>query len=309
MAACHRQFNGMGARSTEPVRSKAVRGLIVGRETGSTAIDRPPASTDQDEKAKTIAQSTRLPGSQDLPELSPPPSLVEMADWSLFLDFDGTLVEIAERPQDVVVSQGLPAALEALSRRLAGRLAIVSGRSLAALNQMLGPISVAMAGSHGGEFRPAGSDRIEALADPLPKALCEALATFAQDNGGLVFEAKPCSAAVHYRDRPQIGPALFDHAQRLATDFGAYVKHGKMVVELTMPGSDKGNAVSRFMGLPPFAGSRPLFVGDDVTDEDAFAAVRRFDGGGVLVGSMRETRALWRLSGVAAVHDWLEKDA
>jgi trehalose 6-phosphate phosphatase len=257
----------------------------------------------------TIATPTRLSEPADLAHLLPPPALRERADWSLFLDFDGTLVEIADRPQDVVVAPGLPRALEVLSQRLGGRLAIVSGRSIAVLDELLRKVPVAMAGSHGGEFRPAGSDRIEALADPLPQPLCEALSAFARDNGGLLFEAKPCSAAVHYRDRPDIGPALFAYAEQLGAEYGVPVKQGKMVVELTMPGSDKGNAVNRFMSLAPFAGTRPLFVGDDVTDEDAFAAVRRFDGGGILVGPMRNTRALWRLDGVAAVHDWLEKDA
>jgi trehalose 6-phosphate phosphatase len=255
----------------------------------------------------TIATPTRLPDTD--PQLALPPGLGDGADLSLFLDFDGTLVEIAERPQDVIVAPGLLEALAALSRRLDGRLAVVSGRSLAVLDEFLAGVPVAMAGSHGGEFRPAGATEIEALADPLPKPLCEALSAYARENGGLVFEAKPCSAAVHYRDRPEIAAALFTYAASLGSEFGAHVKRGKMVVELTMPGSDKGNAVARFMEQAPFAGTRPLFVGDDVTDEDAFAAVRRFDGGGILVGPMRSTRALWRLDDVAAVHRWLEKDA
>jgi len=256
----------------------------------------------------TIANPTRLPEPDDA-SLPPPPSLAEGEDVSLFLDFDGTLVEIAERPQDVIVAPGLVHALTTLSDRLDGRLAVVSGRSLAVLDEMLDGAAIAMAGSHGGEFRPAGATEAEALADPLPPSLCEALAAYARDNGGLVFEAKPCSAAVHYRDRPGIAAALFTYAATLGSEYGAHVKRGKMVVELTMPGSDKGNAVTRFMAQPPFAGSRPLFVGDDVTDEDAFAAVRPFDGGGILVGPMRSTKALWRLDSVAAVHRWLEEYA
>ncbi len=256
----------------------------------------------------TIFTPTRLPDTDAL-ILAPPPSLGAGAGVSLFLDFDGTLVEIADRPQDVVVAPGLRDALAALAERLEGRLAVVSGRSIAVLDDFLGAIPVAMAGSHGGEFRPAGTTEIEALADPLPPPLCEALADYARENGGLVFEAKPCSAAIHYRDRPQAAAALFTYAASLGSEYGVHVKRGKMVVELSMPGSDKGNAVSRFMAQPPFAGSRPLFVGDDVTDEDAFAAVRHFDGGGILVGPMRSTKALWRLDDVTAVHRWLEEDA
>lgn len=256
----------------------------------------------------TIAIPTRLPDTTDDPLLTLPPSLAEGSGLSLFLDFDGTLVEIADRPQDVVVAPALADALAALSRRLEGRLAVVSGRSLAALDEFLGPIGIAMAGSHGGEFRPAGASGVEALADPLPRSPREAMATFAQERG-LVCEAKPFSVAVHYRDRIEMAEALLAHATRVAADHGLHVKHGKMVVEMSMPGSDKGNAVDHFMELAPFAGSCPLFAGDDVTDEDAFTAVRRFDGGGILVGPIRPTRALWRLDDVAAVHRWLENAA
>jgi len=241
--------------------------------------------------------------------LPTPPQLTVGAGLSLFLDFDGTLVEIADHPQSVVVAPELPAALTELSDRLEGRLAIVSGRALATLDRMLDGAPVAMAGSHGGEFRPAGATEVEALADPLPLPVCRALDRFAQENGGLVFEAKPFSAAVHYRDRLEVAARLEDFAAKLAADHGLKIKHGKMVVELAMPGSDKGTAVNRFMELAPVAGTRPLFVGDDVTDEDAFAAVRRFDGGGILVGPLRQTQALWRLDGVAAVHYWLEENA
>jgi trehalose 6-phosphate phosphatase len=257
----------------------------------------------------TITTSSSLPASDVEAQLPPPPRLASASGVSVFLDFDGTLVEIADRPGDVVLPAELPQALRALSRRLDGRLAIVSGRGLATLDRMLEGVQVAMAGSHGGEFRPAGADRAQALAEPLPRPVCQALDDFAQDNGRLVFEAKPFSAAVHYRGRPEIGEALHAYAIKLGAEHDLVVKHGKMVVEVTMPGSDKGHAVTRFMDMAPFAGSRPLFVGDDVTDEDAFAAVRRFDGGGILVGPMRPTQALWRLESVAAVHRWLEDQA
>jgi trehalose 6-phosphate phosphatase len=240
----------------------------------------------------------------------PPPAPLEATDGiSVFLDFDGTLAEIADHPDEVVVRPGLGEVLVRLAERLDGRLAIISGRALAALDTMLGPIPVAMAGSHGGEFRPIGAPQAQALAEPLPAPVCRALEGFAQDNGGLVFEAKPYSAAVHYRDRTEVAEPLIAFASNLAAHHGMGLKHGKMVVELTMPGSDKGTAVASFMDLAPFAGTRPLFIGDDVTDEDAFAAVRRFDGGGILVGPMRPTRALWRLDSVAAVHTWLENAA
>jgi trehalose 6-phosphate phosphatase len=251
----------------------------------------------------TTALSPDVSVAEQLPS---PPSLAQAGSVSLFLDFDGTLVEIADHPQDVIVAPSLPQALAALSDKLEGRLAVVSGRSLAALDHLLGPVPIAMAGSHGGEFRPSRSAPVQPLAEPLPASACEAMAAFAKAQGDLVFEAKPFSVAVHYRDRPEVADALLAYAQRIGAEHGLRLKHGKMVIEMSMPGSDKGNAVAHFMDLAPFAGTRPLFAGDDVTDEDAFAAVRRYDGGGILVGPMRATRALWHLDNVAAVHRWLE---
>ena len=260
----------------------------------------------------TIAISPQTPVAGCAPASAPvgplpvPPALASTSDIAVFLDFDGTLVEIADHPADVIVPSGIAQTLTGLSRRLDGRLAIVSGRSLAVLDELLGAPAVAMAGSHGGEFRPVGTASVEALADPLPRPVCEALSDYARDNGGLVFEAKPFSAAIHYRDRPDAAEKLIAYAAELAASRDLVIKHGKMVVEVTMPGSDKGNAVRRFMAMAPFAQSRPLFLGDDVTDEDAFAAVTPFGGGGILVGPMRQTQALWRLADVTAVHDWLE---
>ncbi|MCJ2186565.1 trehalose-phosphatase [Novosphingobium beihaiensis] len=239
---------------------------------------------------------------RDLPQ---PPPLRISPQTSLFLDFDGTLVDIADRPDAVVVARQLPGLIEALSQRLDGRLALVSGRSLDALETLLGPLGVAMAGSHGGEFRPAAGGEVYPLADPLPGSIVEDLTGFALANGGLLVEPKPFSVAVHYRHHPHARDNLLARAEDLAAMHGLKMKHGKQVIELVMPGSDKGSAVARFMDLPQFSGTAPLFVGDDVTDEDAFRAVIRFGGNGILVGAMRPTAATWRLAGVAAVHDWL----
>lgn len=244
----------------------------------------------------------RPTGARDLP---PPPPLPQTGRAALFLDFDGTLVDIADSPDSVRVAPGLPALVTALARRLEGRLAIVSGRSLSALQHFLGPLDVAMAGSHGGEFRASGSAAVEPLAAPLPDDVADRMTQFAQTSGGLLVEPKPFSIAIHYRRHPEARDALLACAQAVASDHAMKVKHGKQVVELAMPGSDKGSAVARFMELAPFAGATPLFVGDDVTDEDAFAAVGPLGGAGILVGPMRATAARWRLAGVADVHGWL----
>lgn len=242
-------------------------------------------------------------------EASTPPPLFSIARPALFLDFDGTLVDIAERPDAVQVGAALPALIASLAEWLDGRLAIVSGRTLAVLSELLGPIEVAMAGSHGGEFRSTPGAEMIPLAEPLPRDVVEALGTFARDNGGLLVEPKPFSIAVHYRRHPHVLDALLEQTTAIASARGLGLKHGKQVIELTMPGSDKGSAVARFMDLPAFAGARPLFVGDDVTDEDAFHVVEHLGGAGILVGEPRQTAARWRLPDVPAVHRWLASTA
>lgn len=243
-------------------------------------------------------------------DLPPPPPLrlnrIGEPPPALFLDFDGTLVEIADHPDAVIVPPTLPGLIERIAERLDGRLAVVTGRSIAALEALLGPLTVAVAGSHGGEFRTAGHAEAEALADPLPEAVIERLSAFAHANGGLLVEPKPYSIAVHYRGHPHALDALLACAGEIGGELGLRLKHGKQVIELAMPGSDKGSAVARFMASPPFAGAQALFLGDDVTDEDAFAAMARLGGDGVLVGPMRATAARWRLDSVSAVHHWLE---
>lgn len=241
---------------------------------------------------------------QDLP---PPPPLRPLSKVALFLDFDGTLVNIAPRPDQVEVGQSLPELIERLCERLDGRVAVISGRALEVLDLMLGPIDVAMAGSHGGEFRPSGKKEAHPLADPLPDSIAHPLGAFAREHGDLLVERKPFSMAVHYRDHPGMREPLLAAARGLAVDHGVGVKEGKMVVEVVMPGSDKGSAVAKFMEMPAFAGAEPYFLGDDVTDEDAFLTVARMGGGGVLVGAMRKTFARWRLESVEAVHAWLEE--
>lgn len=245
---------------------------------------------------------SEIPIPADLPQPSP---LADGARTALFLDFDGTLVEIADHPEGISVAPELPQMLEALSETLQGRLAIVSGRALADLDRHLGPVAVAMAGSHGGEFREAGARDAIALAQPLPAAVLADLQGLAHKHGDLLVEAKPFSAAIHYRSNTSVRDALLEATQAMAEAQGLALKHGKMVIELVMPGSDKGTAVRRFMDLPGFVDTRPVFAGDDVTDEDAFHAVADYGGGGILVGPMRETAAVWRLGGVGAVHQWL----
>lgn len=234
--------------------------------------------------------------------MTPPPALSEGV--SLFLDFDGTLVELAERPDAVVIGAELHDLLGALAIRLGGRLAIVSGRSVAQIDSMLPEFPGAVAGSHGVERRWAdGTAHSPAAPDNLADA-ARAAAQFALGRTGVVVEEKSHGIAIHYRLAPGEEAAVHRFGARLAQESGLTVQLGKMMLELKAEG-DKGQAIRALMAREPMAGTVPIFVGDDLTDEDGFEAVRELGGFGVLVGPGRETHARHGLPDVAAVHDWL----
>ena len=239
-----------------------------------------------------------------MPDLAPPPpDLLEGA--ALFLDFDGTLVELAETPDSIRVPPALGPLLERLRARLGGRLAIVSGRALADLERHLPCSGVAIAGSHGLELRLADGTALPLSA---PAGLDEArgeVEGFAAGREGLIVEAKPLGIALHYRRAPGFEQPVLDFMQGIARRRGLLLQRGKMVAELRAPGADKGDALKALMREPRFAGARPLFVGDDLTDEHAFAAAAALGGAGILVGPARESAARYRLGSVRAVADWL----
>ena len=242
--------------------------------------------------------------------LPAPPTLPD--DAALFLDFDGTLVELAQTPDAVKTAPNLLAMLGALADRLEGRLAIVSGRSVRELREQFGIGKLAIAGSHGQEISLVPGQIAAPERDPgIDRAEAE-LRTFAQSRPGLLVESKPFGVGLHYRQAN--GDADADAcraiADRLAEKYGLAIQHGKMVAESRghidkdMP-ADKGGAIGAFMQKPPFKGAMPVFVGDDVTDEDGFKAVLETNGLAILVGDRQPSRAEYGLANVAAVHRWL----
>lgn len=241
-------------------------------------------------------------------DLPPPPSAL-ITGAALFLDFDGTLVELAPRPDEVHVDVCLARLMTALAAKLDGRIAIISGRPAGEIAALFGAPAFAIAGSHGMELHHADGRRVVADRPLALDAIGDAFAAFAARDAGLLVEAKPLGVALHYRNAPAHGPDADALARRLAEAHALRFQPGKMMAEVRSPAGDKGQALEALCREPHMASARPLFAGDDETDEPAFAAARRHGGYGILVGQARDTSATHRLPGVAAMLDWLEAAA
>ena len=229
------------------------------------------------------------------------------ADPALFLDVDGTLVEIAATPETVRVAPGMLATLERLA--LQRPVALVSGRRIADIDRLFAPLVVPAAGAHGLERRRADGTLEQKDAAALVRPALKPLAEFAAAWPGVRLENKGLSVALHYRLAPEAEEPARRIAAAVAAESEGWLKvlPGKMVFELAPRLADKGTAVSAFMSEPPFAGKVPVFLGDDVTDEDAFDAVDRLGGMSVLVGAREGSRARFRLGSVDAAHRWLAR--
>jgi trehalose 6-phosphate phosphatase len=235
----------------------------------------------------------------------PPPPIDLFDDAAIFLDFDGTLVPLTDVPEAVRVDPPLLELLTDLRDALDGRLAIVSGRSVATLRDLFGLHDFILAGTHGLEFAAPGS----AVSAPPRLSAVDAAErvfdAFAADKPGLLVERKTLSIGLHFRRAPQWAEACRTIAQAVSMDTGLYLQPGKMLYELRPGGADKGTAVARLIADGPMGGSRPIFFGDDVTDEEGFLAAVQHGGCGILVGAPRVTIAQWHLEQVASVRHYL----
>jgi trehalose 6-phosphate phosphatase len=236
-----------------------------------------------------------------------PPPVLDLRRIALFADLDGTLAPIEATPDQVGPDAARRRLLDALLEALKGRLAVVSGRSLTDLDRVLEGRVKAVAAVHG-LVRRDSAGRVSAApgAQRMGEALA-ALRAFAKAHPGLILEDKSAAVALHYRAEPQTAEACRELARALATNLGLSVQEGDMVVELRTPGVNKGGAVRGFMTEPPFKGSQPVFLGDDLTDEDGFEAAQAMGGFGVVVGPRRPTVARYALADVAAVQGWLRR--
>jgi trehalose 6-phosphate phosphatase len=237
----------------------------------------------------------------------PPLPLIE-PNTALFLDFDGTLADLAPRPELVQVEPELIGTLRALHVCLDGALAIVSGRPVAELDHFLQPLRLPAAGVHGAEFRN-GAERIVRPPAPGIGPLLPHLEALVARHPGLQLERKSVAVAIHYRQVPELEPLVRAAVADVLRDaVGLEALPGKMVVEIKPAGVDKGGAIATFMRSSPFAGRLPVFAGDDVTDEAGFSVVRELGGIGVLVGQ-RATAASVSVTGPAALRSWLHRCA
>lgn len=229
---------------------------------------------------------------------------------ALFLDFDGTLVEIAPRPGDVVVSDALRSLLKSLHATLDGALAVVSGRQLQDLLGHLAPLVVPAVGSHGLDYQLRPGELHVTSDACLPDAFWQAVEAFVRARPGLLLEHKGHGAAVHYRQAPELGAEVQAQLDQLRQRDapGFQLQAGKMVWELRPAGVNKGTAIDRILEDPPFADRLPIFVGDDLTDEDAFRVINERGGWTIHVGDgSSPTAAQLGLADVSAVGQWLQQ--
>jgi trehalose 6-phosphate phosphatase len=235
----------------------------------------------------------------------PPPLRPEHA---LFLDIDGTLAEIAATPREARVDLELLAAIPSLRARHGEALALVTGRSITDVDRMFPGWVLPVAGQHGCERRDGAGTLHLHSPDPVTLGkLRELFAGFASRHEGLLLEDKGATVALHYRQSPHLaGPVHSIVRSLLETPAGAAFRmlEGKQLVEIRPDGRDKGAAILDFMQEPPFAGRMPVFVGDDLTDEDGFAAVASLRGWSIKVGKGRSC-ARYRLANSDAVKGWL----
>jgi trehalose 6-phosphate phosphatase len=234
----------------------------------------------------------------------PPPAL----DWCLFLDVDGTLVELTDTPSQTEADTEIKTLLLEVAERLGGAVALISGRGIDTLDALFAPLKLPAAGLHGVERRKAdgtvqGASFVDSQLDRARAAMKELVVS----HPGTLLEDKERTIAVHFRMAPQYEQTVRESVIEIAKSLGSnyHVQAGKMVFEIKPRGFSKATAIQAFMKEPPFSGRRPVFVGDDLTDQDGFAMVEAH--GGLSVGVGDRVQGQYYLADVAAVRMWLRQ--
>ncbi len=234
----------------------------------------------------------------------PPPS--PSLDWCLFLDVDGTLIELTDSPLETFADQELKNLLGILMERLDGAIALVSGRSIEYLDALFDPLRLPAAGLHGVERRKAsGGMQGACFVDTRLDRVRVAVRALASAHRGTFVEDKGRTIAVHFRMAPRHEASIRESLNAIAAPLGSsyHIQEGNMVLEIMPRGFNKGAAVKEFMNEPPFSGRRPVFVGDDLTDQGGFRVAEGQGGISIAVGD--RVQGQYRLDDSAAVRRWL----
>lgn len=230
--------------------------------------------------------------------------------WAVFLDIDGTLLEIAATPESVTVSQELVNVLCRLSHTLNGAVAIMTGRQLSDADRLLAPLRLAGSGVHGAELRMAQGGDIVTVAPSLPQDLVQDLARMVLRWPGVFTEPKGTGIAVHYRLAPSARPAIEEELHRLigpSNDLA--ILNGRKVFEIVPKGHSKGVALATLAASPAFQSRVPVMIGDDIGDEPAFSAAERLGGISLRVAGEHFSERIAQLNGPPSVFSWLKRFA
>jgi len=237
---------------------------------------------------------------------------IDPTEVAILLDIDGTLLDIAATPHDVRVPSSLRKTLTTLKERTNGAIALVSGRSLSDIDLIFAPLKLSAVGGHGAEIRVGANGKANGVQSRfIDKKTRSRLIEVAEVDEGVIMEDKGYSVALHYRLAPDKQRAIEDAVAAICGELPAgtvEVLPGKAVIEIKKSGFNKGTALRSLMAQQPFAGRKPIFVGDDVTDEAAFAVVPEFDGLAISVGRMVPGVAQ-RFETPGDVRRWLERIA
>jgi trehalose 6-phosphate phosphatase len=243
-----------------------------------------------DDLAEMPLQDDVSPEDDDAPDAVPVPSslIPHLSDTAILLDIDGTLLDLMPTPREVWVPPGLARTLDVLLARTSGALALVSGRSLNDIDLIFAPAQFPAIGGHGAEMRlMAASEAAVIHAPPMDQELKRRLAAIARLSPGILLEDKGYSLALHYRLAPHAERAIYEAIALIRADLPdapIEVLPGKCVYEIKHTGFTKASGVRELMTREPFKGRRPLFIGDDVTDESVFAIMPDYDGLSFSVG-------------------------
>ena len=233
------------------------------------------------------------------------PARVDWTACALFLDFDGTLAPIVDRPDDARATESTRRLLARLVAATGGATAVLSGRALNDLKTRVSEPDLVLSGSHGMEIcYPGGKENTSGDVSEALALAFDQLQPFAAEMG-LQLERKPGSIALHYRNRPESAEACRSRVDETAAVLGLRALHGDMVSEAVLAGVDKGKALEEIIVTAPFAGRLPIMLGDDVTDEDGFRAAQNLGGFGLKIGSSA-TIAQYQVKTLQDALAWLE---